>query len=133
MGQRDRERIAQIKQGMLKPFRNTVIKLAARGGVIRELSKGTTTEQIGKLDELGTVGALPNSKLRKAIMDKAPKEMDKAIRKYQKEGKKITVDSLLVEVRSQRGFLDMCNKVGITYKWFEDLARTKMETHGITS
>ena len=66
-------------------------------------------------------------------MDKAPKEMDKAIRKYQKEGRKITVDSLLVEVRSQQGFLDMCNKVGITYKWFEDLARAKMKAHSITS
>ena len=133
MGRRDRERKDQIKQGILKPFRNTAIKLATRSGVIRELSKGSTTEQIGKLDELARVGALPNSKLGKAIMDKAPKEMDKAIRKYQEEGKKITVDSLLVEVRSQRGFLDMCNKVGITYKWFEDLARAKMKAHGITS
>jgi len=133
MGRRDRERKAQIKQGILKPFRNTAIKLVARGGVIRELSKGTTTEQIGKLDELGTAGALPDSKLRKAIVDKAPKEMDKAIRKYQKEGRKITVDSLLVEVRSQQGFLDMCNKVGITYKWFEDLALAKMKAHSITS
>ena len=133
MGRRDRERKAQVKQGILKPFRNTAIKLVARGGVIRELSKGTTTEQIGKLDELGTAGALPDSKLRKAIVDKAPKEMDKAIRKYQKEGRKITVDSLLVEVRSQQGFLDMCNKVGITYKWFEDLALAKMKAHSITS
>lgn len=133
MGSRDRERKAKIKQGILKPFRNTAIKLAARGGVIRELSKGTTTEQIGKLDELATMGVLPTSKLGKAIMDKAPKEMDKAIKKYQKEGKKITVDSLLVEVRSQRGFLDMCNKIGITYQWFEDLARTRMKAHSITS
>lgn len=133
MGRRDRERKAKITQGILKPFRNTAIKLAARSGVIRELSRGTTTEQIGKLDELTTTGVLPNSKLGKAIMDKAPKEMDKAIRKYQKEGKKITVDSLLVEVRSQQGFLDMCNKIGITYQWFEDLARTRMKAHSITS
>jgi len=92
-----------------------------------ELSKGSVTDQTGRLDELVGTGVLPGGNLKKAIMAKAPGEMDKAIKKYRKQGKEITVESLLVEVRSEPGFLAMCERVGLGYGWFERLAKERME------
>jgi len=75
---------------------------------------------------------LPGGKLAKAIKDKAPKEMDKAIKKFRKQGKEVTVESLCAEVKSTPGFLQVCNNVGVTLEWFEDLARQRMEANGVT-
>ena len=125
MGRRNRERIERIKAGLEKP-RRWAIAVVARKGVIEELTEGTTSDQIGRLNELAGTGYLPPSKLKAAIMKKAPGEMDKAIKKFKKEGKEITVDSLLAEVRSERGFLAMCNRVGLNYEWFVELVESKI-------
>lgn len=147
MGRRDRERKERIRSGEEKPLSeqrveearqilgNPVMRglarLRARSGVMSELKKGTTSEQVGRLDVLVDTGALPASRLKKALMDNAPKEMDKAIRKYQKQGREITVDSLLAEARSTSGFADMIKSAGLSMEWFEDLARERMEAHGL--
>ena len=139
MGRRDRERIERITSGKEKPFRNLgnpivrkAVAFASRKGVVEELSRGTTGEQVSRLEELRGSGTLPDRKLKEAIMRKAPKEMDKGIAKFQKQGKEITVHNLLEEVRTERGFLDMCERVGITYDWFKNLARERMRAKGVT-
>ena len=135
MGRKDRERIERIRKGLEIPIAGRVVRkalsVASRSGVVEEMSRGTVSDQVSNLDELVGEGALPEGRLKKAIMNKAPKEMDKAIKKYRKQGKEITVDSLLSEVRSTQGFLKMCEKVGLDYGWFERLARERMEAQGI--
>ncbi len=108
-----------------------VLAVSSRKGVIDELSKGSVSDQTNKLNELVGTGALPGGRLKRAIMKKSPKEMDKAIKKFQKKGKEITVDSLLAEVRSDKGFLKMCEGVGLDYGWFEKLAKERMEVKGL--
>ena len=124
-----RERVRRLA---LNPVGRAVLKKASHGGVVKELSQGTTEDQIGKLDSIRGTGELPGGDLAKAIKKKAPKEMDKGIKKLQKEGKEVTVDALCAEVKSTPGFLQMCNNAGITLEWFEDLAKERMKTHGVT-
>jgi len=147
MGRQDRERIARIEAGKEKsisqqaregvaklannPIGRQILRRASHKGVVEELSKGDVTDQVHRLDSMAGTGELPEGKLAKAIKDKAPKEMDKAIRKFKKQGKEITVESLCADIKSTPGFLDMCNNVGITLEWFEDLARERMKAHGI--
>ena len=122
----------RVKRLALNPIGRAVLKKASHGGVVKELSQGTTEDQIGRLDSLQGTGELPGGDLAKAIKSKAPKEMDKAIKKFQKEGKEITVDSLCAEIKSTPGFLQMCNNAGITLEWFEGLAKERMKAHGVT-
>ncbi len=135
MGRRDRERIERIRAGLETPIAGRVAKrilsVASRRGVREELSKGTVSEQTNRLNQLVGEGVLPESNLKTALMRKAPKEMDKAIKNYKKKGKEITVDSLLVEVRLDSGFLKMCANVGLDYNWFEKLAKERMEAYGL--
>lgn len=137
MGRRERERRERIEAGEEAPFRNInpvarwAIKVASRKGVVDELSKGSVDDQTGRLDELVGTGTLSERKLKESIMRKAPREMDKGIKKFLKQGKEITVDNLLAELRSEGKFLRMCNRVGISYEWFETLARERMEVHGL--
>ncbi len=134
MGRRNRERVEQIRAGLEQPISALAREAAAfagRGRVVVELSKGSVADQIDRLDELVSRGVLPADKLRGAVMRKAPEEMDKAIKKFRREGKEITVDSLLAEVRSESRFLKMCEQVGLTYEWFEKLAKERMEVSGV--
>ena len=142
MGRRDRERITRINAGQEEPIARVrkvagnlagrkILAVTSRKGVIAELSKGSTTEQVGRLDDLVGTGNLPERKLKDAIMRKAPKEMDKVIRKFRGKGKEITVDSLCTEVKSTPGFLVMCEKVGLNLEWFEKLATDRMKANGV--
>jgi hypothetical protein len=147
MGRRDRERKARIERGEEKSIsqqaRETAAKLAsnplgrrilrrtAHKGVVEELSQGTTVDQIQRLDGMAGAGEIPTGAIGKAIKKKAPGEMDKGIKKLKKEGKPVTVDTLCAEIKSTPGFLDMCNREGITLEWFENLARERMKAHGI--
>jgi len=110
------------------PVTRAILKRASHKGVVSELSKGDTVEQIDRLD---STGELSGGKLKAALMREAPGEMDKAIKRFQKQGKEITVDSLCAEAKSTPGFLQMCNNVGLTIEWFEELARQRMEKHGL--
>jgi len=114
------------------PIGCQILKRASHKGVVEELSKGDVTEQVGRLDSMSGAGELPGGKLAKAIKDKAPKEMDKAIKKFKKQGKEITVENLCAEIKSTPGFLQMCNNVGITLEWFEGLASERMKANGVT-
>ena len=146
MGRSSREHRERVAQGLEEPFRNngtadalrnpiarTATKLASRKGVIDELSKGSVSDQSGRLDELVGTGTLSPSKLRSAIKAKAPKEMDKAIRKFQKKGIEVSVDTLCADVRSEPRFLKTCESVGLSLEWFEQLARDRMQKHGLGS
>ena len=123
-----REKVAKLAGN---PVGRRALVMAGRKGVVAELSKGSTEEQVGKLDELVSTGTLPDKRLKEAIMKKAPKEMDKAIKKAQRQGAEITVDSLCREVRTEPGFLKMCERIGLSLEWFEDLARARMVAKGI--
>ena len=125
MGRRDRERIERIKAGLENPIARTAIKVASKGAVIRELEKASTEEQIEVLDSISP------SKVGKAIMRKAPHEMDKGIRIFKGMSRPITVEGLLEEVRTTPGFLDMCEKAGVPYSWFEELAKEQMIKNGV--
>ena len=135
MGRKDRERRERIIRGEEEPIAErkvgilgrAAIKLATRGSVVGTLKDASTADQIEALDS--TVGANKPSKLRKAIIRKAPREMDKAIKDFQKEGKPVTVDSLCAEIKSSPDFLSMCERVGLDLQWFENLAQQKMEEH----
>lgn len=104
------------------------VAIASRGAVVRELQRASTPDQIATLN-----ATVSPSKLGNAIMRKAPKEMVKGIREFQKRGKKITVSSLLEEVRTTAGFLEMCERAGVSYKWFEELAKERIEALGQSS
>jgi len=138
MGRRDRERIARIQDGSEKsiasqvlnnPVARKAVAIASKGSVISELQKAGTSDQIDVLNS--QVASARPGKLRKAIAGKAPKEMDNGIRKLQKEGKDVTVDSLCEEIKTTPGFLPMCEKVGLSLEWFEQLAKERMEAHGL--
>lgn len=129
MGKRDRERINQIKQGIIKPFRNVAIKAIAYNGVKDELMKGETSDQVNRLSGLMDENVLPSEKLKKAIMKSAPKEMDNATKKYKKQGKEITVDLLVEEVeRNEGGFRQLAENVGLTMDYFRTLAKERMSS-----
>ena len=113
------------------PGARQAVKSVSRKGVVKELSKGSVTDQTGKLEELVGTGNLPASRLRDALTSNAPKEMDKAIKKFLKEGRVISVATLTAEARSEPGFLKMCQRVGLDISWFENLARERMEVYGI--
>ena len=138
MGRRDRERIQRIQAGLEKPISakalsnpvaRKAIAFASRGAVIDELRKAETSDQIDVLNS--QVASARPDKLRKAIAGKAPREMDKGIRKLQKEGKAVTVDALCFETKNTPGFLSMCERVGLDLAWFEKLAKERMEAHGL--
>ena len=139
MGRRDRERIARIQAGeeesiaklrekLSNSLTRTAVKLASRGKVVETLKQASTPEQVEVLN------SLPSSKMGKvgrAIMKKAPSEMDKGIKRLQGWGQTVTVEALMKESRETPGFLDMCARAGITEQWFEDLARERMKKAGI--
>ena len=138
MGRRDRERIARIRDGSEKsiaarllgsPVARKAVALASKRSVIDELRKAETSDQIDVLNS--RVATTRPDKLRKALISKAPKEMDKGIRELQREGKDVTVDALCAEIKSTPGFLTMCGKVGLNLEWFEQLAKERMEAHSL--
>ncbi len=138
MGRRDRERIARIRDGSEEPIaaqvlNNPVVRkavaLTSKGSVISELRKAETSDQIDVLNS--QVASSRPGKLRKAIVSKAPKEMDNGIRKLQREGKAVTVDVLCTEIKTTPGFLSMCERVGLSLEWFEELAKKRMEAHSL--
>ena len=131
MGKRDRERIERIRAGLESPIARQDLANRSHKGVVKELSKGSVEDQTNRLQTLVGEGSLSGGKLRSTIMKNASGEMDKAIQKFQKKNKEISVDSLLGEVRGQPGFLGMCERVGLDYAWFENLARERMEANGI--
>lgn len=120
----------QARNAMLNnPVARGAIALASRGKVIDELSRASTEDQIHVLDSQ-VASARPDN-LRQTIISKSGKEMDKAIVRFQKQGKSVTVDSLTAEIRSTPSFLKMCEKVGVTLGWFENLAKERIKKHGI--
>jgi len=134
MGRWNRERIARIERGeeesiaaqqvkriASNPLGRAILRRASHKGVVEELSKGDVSQQIDNLR-----GAVPDGVLAKTIKSKVPKEMDKAIKKFQKEGKEISVDTLCSEVKSTPGLLAI-----VPLEWFEDLAKQRMEAHKI--
>lgn len=132
MGKKDKEhkRKVQARNAMLNnPVARKAVTFASHGAVIDELRKAGTSDQIDVLNS--QVASARPDKLRKAIAGKAPKEMDKGIKKLQKEGKTVSVDTLCAEIKSTPGFLPMCERVGLDLAWFEKLAKERMEAQGL--
>lgn len=127
MGRRNRERIERIQAGLENPIARTAVKIAARSGVVAELKKASTDDQVEVLST--TVDA---TRLGRALMKEAPGEMDKGIRKLQKEGRPVTVDELCREIRENvAGFRTMSENAGVPLSWYEDLAGKRMEAAGL--
>ena len=124
-----KQKVAMRNAMLNNPLARGAVAVASRGKVIDELNRASTQDQIEALN--GTVAAKRPDKLRSALESKAPSEMDKAIRKFQKDGVVVTVDTLTAEIRSTPGFLSMCERVGLTLEWFEQLAKKRMEAHGL--
>jgi len=76
-------------KGLSNPVVRKAVAITARGKVVSELKKATTDEQIEVLSEIS------QSKVGKALMKKAPKEMDKGIKELQKQGREVTVKELM--------------------------------------
>lgn len=128
-GKNHKQRVQARNAALSNPVARKAVAFASRGAVIDELRKAETSDQIDVLN--GQVASARPDKLRKAIASKAPREMDKGIKKLQKEGKDVTVDALCAEIKSTPGFLSMCERVGLDLEWFEKLAKERMEAHGL--
>lgn len=128
--EKHRQKVQRRNTLLNNPVTRGTVALASRGKVIDELNKASTEDQIHVLDS--QVASARPDKLRQAITGKAGKEMDKAIVKFQKEGKPVTVDSLTAEIKSTPSFLKMCERVGVTLEWFENLAQERIKKSGIT-
>ncbi len=131
MGKGARLRAARAGAALRNPVVQKVVEAVARRSVVKELSKGSVDDQTARLNELRESGELPQSNLRDSVVSNAPGEMDKAIRKYLKKGKPVTVDTLCAEVRNNQSFLKMCTGVGLDLSWFESLARERMEAYDL--
>ncbi len=131
MGKGARLRAARAGAALRNPVVKRVVEAVARRSVAKELSKGSVDDQTARLNELRESGELPQSNLRDSVVGNAPGEMDKAIRKYLKKGKPVTVDTLCAEVRNNQSFLKMCTGVGLDLSWFESLARERMEAYDL--
>jgi len=123
-----REKVAKVAGSRVG---RKALGMVSRKGVVDQLTSGTTEEVVRNADELVTTGTVGDRAMKDAIMKKAPREMDKGIRKFQKGGKEITVDALCHEVKTTPGFLEMCERVGLPLEWFENLARERMAAKGI--
>ena len=131
MGKGARLRAARAGAALRNPVVRKVAEAVARRSVVKELSKGSVDDQTARLNELRESGELPQSNLRDSVVSNAPGEMDKAIGKFIKKGKPVTVDTLCAEVRNNQSFLKMCTGVGLDLSWFENLARERMEAYGL--
>jgi len=122
------KRRGRLQKAFDNPILRPVVSRASALAVKKELTEGKTTEEmLGGLDTLMSDGVLGRSALANAIRRKAPGEMDKAIRRFRREGKEISVATLCAEVYADKRFQATCAKVGIPVSWFEDLARARME------
>jgi hypothetical protein len=132
MGKKSKEhkkRVQTRNARLDNPVARKVVTLASHNAVVKELRKAETSDQIAVLNS--QVASTDPSKLRKAITSKAPKEMDKGIKKLQKAGKDVSVDALCSEITTTPGFLSMCEQVGLDLSWFEKLAKERMEANGL--
>ncbi len=120
---KEHRRLAAL--GLSNPVARKAVAVASRDAVISELKKASTEEQIEVL------ASVSPSKVGKAIMRKAPAEMDKGIKELQKKDVPVTVDNLCAEIRSTPGFLVMCENAGLSLEWFESLAKERMKAHGL--
>ena len=107
--------------GLNNPIARTAVKVASRSAVLRELSQASTEDQIEVLSRVSL------TKVGKALMKKAPREMDKGIRRLQREGKKVTVKELCREIRESSSFLRMSENAGVPYRWYEELAKERIK------
>ena len=120
---KEHRRLAAL--GLSNPVARKAVAVASRDAVISELKKASTEEQIEVL------ASVSPSKVGKAIMRKAPAEMDKGIKELQKKDVPVTVENLCAEIKSTPGFLTMCEQAGLSLEWFESLAKERMEAHGL--
>ena len=118
---KEHRRLAAL--GLSNPVARKAVAVASRDAVISELKKASTEEQIEVL------ASVSPSKVGKAIMRKAPAEMDKGIKELQKKDVPVTVENLCAEIKSTPGFLTMCEQAGLSLEWFESLAKERMEAH----
>src|SRR3989304_1837002 len=96
---KEHRRLAAL--GLSNPVARKAVAVASRDAVISELKKASTEEQIEVL------ASVSPSKVGKAIMRKAPAEMDKGIKELQKKDVPVTVENLCAEIKSTPGFLTM--------------------------
>ena len=122
---RKKQRRELAAKGLSNPIIRKAVAISARGKVVNELQKATTDEQIEVLSSISP------SKVGKALIKKAPKEMDKGIKELQKQGKRVTAEELCREIRETPSFLQMSEEAGVPYKWYEELAKQRMEAHKI--
>ena len=125
--QRVRERNAQL--GLGNTVARKAVSFASHGAVISELRATSLDDQLDVLN--GRVASTRPDKLKNALTSKAPAEMDKGIKKLQKQGEPVTVDALCAEIKATPGFLAMCERVGLSLEWFEKLASERMAVHGL--
>ena len=122
-----RERREGLASGLNNPIARTAVKVASRSAVLRELSQASTEDNIEVLSRVSL------TKVGKALIKKAPHEMDKGIRRLQREGKEVTVKELCREIRESSSFLKMSENAGVPYRWYEELAKERIKDGAISS
>lgn len=135
MGKRDRVRFEQTGQ----VFRDgrLVNAVKARDVSFEEMSRMRrvghdalqalgTGNQVKILRDALHQGRLSPGKLRKTLMDNAPREMRKATDKMRGHKKAVTIDALLGEYRKDRDFRELASEVGLDKAYFINLAKKEM-------
>lgn len=126
MGKRDRERIARIESGIIKPISEKTRERVVKAGtsILKHLSFNS---QVNVLAESLRTGRMSREYLQSVLKENAPSEMRKGIIKLNNKGQALTVDNLLKEYRSDKGFQDLANEVGLSEQYFVDLATSELE------
>jgi hypothetical protein len=126
---KDRERFAQtgmvFRNGELVSAPAVVDDRAKRVGMAY-LQRSSTSNQVKFLADSLHSGRLSTHNLKKSLEDNAHREMTKGADKLTKNGKQITVDTLLEEYRNDTEFKTLANEVGLDEQWFIGLAEREI-------
>lgn len=102
--------------------RNERAREQVSGVAVSALKKKSTKSQIEFLSESLGMGELSSSKLRKAFVQNAPKEMRKGAERLIKKGITPTVDLLMGDYRKESKFRELTARLGLDERWFFKLA-----------
>lgn len=126
MGRRDRERVARIQAGEEKPMSTRTQERVEKVGTAY-LQRLSTSSQVQFLADSLHSGKLPPNRLRKELMNNAPKEMNKGAKKLIKQGKTPTIDLLMKDYWEDKAFQALASEVGLDEEWFVELAKQEVE------
>ncbi len=77
-------------------------------------------------------GLLKHSALSKKLARQSEKDMDRQVRKAVRKGRTITVNDLVITIKEDASFLELCEELGLPLVFFEGLAENALEKYKVT-